>query len=176
MEIKGAVVGVFVEKDYQDLEVWYPALRLREAGATVLLIGGTARDYKGKYGYPAVADRLAAEVTAGELDALLIPGGWAPDFLRRHESVLRLVRDIHSAKKPLAAICHAGWVLASADVLRGKTVTSFSAIRTDLVNAGALWVDQEVVVDGPLITARTPDDLPAFTRALIEAVASRRKS
>lgn len=176
MDIKGAVVGVFVEKDYQDLEVWYPALRLREAGATVLLIGATSREYKGKYGYPAVADRLAAEVTAGDLDALLIPGGWAPDFLRRHESVLRLVRDIYSAGKPLAAICHAGWVLASADVLRGRTVTSFSAIRTDLVNAGALWVDQDVVVDGPLITARTPEDLPAFTRALIKAVASGRKS
>ncbi len=171
MSLQGKKIGVLIEKDYQDLEVWYPALRLREEGAEVLLIGTTDRAVKGKYGYPATADRLMDEVTAADLDGLLVPGGWAPDFLRRHAPVLRLVREIAQAGKPLAAICHAGWVLASAGVLKGKKATSFSAIRVDVENAGASWLDAPVVVDGNLITSRTPDDLPAFTRALIDALA-----
>ena len=173
MSLKGKKIGVLIEKDYQDLEVWYPALRLREEGAEVLLIGTTERSVKGKYGYPATADRLMEEITAADLDGLLVPGGWAPDFLRRHAPVLRLVREIAGAGKPLAAICHAGWVLASAGVLKGKKATSFFAIRADVENAGATWIDAAVVVDGHLITARTPDDLPVFTRAFIDALAER---
>lgn len=175
MTLHGRKIGVLIEKDYQDLEVWYPALRLKEEGATVLLIGTTERNVKGKYGYPATADRLMDEVSGADLDALIVPGGWAPDFLRRYAPVLRLVREVSDAGKPLAAICHAGWVLASAGVLKGKKATSFSAIRADVENAGARWVDEAVVIDGNLITSRTPDDLPAFTRALIDALARGKK-
>lgn len=175
MSLQGKKIGILIEKDYQDLEVWYPALRLREEGAAVLLIGTVERASKGKYGYPATADRLMEEVSAAELDGLIVPGGWAPDFLRRYAPVLRLVRDIAQSGKPLAAICHAGWVLASAGVLKGKKATSFSAIRADVENAGAAWVDEAVVVDGNLITSRTPDDLPGFTRALIDALARGRR-
>lgn len=175
MILKGKKVGVLIEKDYQDLEVWYPALRLKEEGAEVLLIGTTERNVKGKYGYPAVADRLMDEVNGTDVDALIVPGGWAPDFLRRYAPVLRLVREVNEAGKPLAAICHAGWVLASAGVLKGKKATSFSAIRADVENAGARWVDEAVVVDGNLITSRTPDDLPVFTRALIDALSRGKK-
>lgn len=171
MSLKGKKIGVLIEKDYQDLEVWYPALRLREEGAEVLLIGTTERNVKGKYGYPAVADRLMDEIHGADLDALVVPGGWAPDFLRRHAPILRLVREVNDAGKPLAAICHAGWVLASAGVLKGRTATSFSAIRADVENAGARWVDEPVVVDGNLITSRTPEDLPVFTRTLRDALA-----
>lgn len=171
MSLKGKKIGVLIEKDYQDLEVWYPALRLREEGAEVLLIGTTERNVKGKYGYPAVADRLMDEIHGADLDALVVPGGWAPDFLRRHAPILRLVREVNDAGKPLAAICHAGWVLASAGVLKGRTATSFSAIRADMENAGARWVDEPVVVDGNLITSRTPEDLPVFTRTLRDALA-----
>ena len=111
------------------------------------------------------------DVRAADFDAVVVPGGWAPDFLRRHESVLSFVRGLHAAGKPVAAICHAGWVLASAGILKGKTATSFSAIKDDVINAGARWVDREVAVDGALITARTPDDLPAFCRELISQLA-----
>jgi protease I len=170
MRLSGRVVAILLERDYQDLEVWYPALRLREEGARVVFVGTEAHDYRGKYGYPAAADQLIGQVTAADFDAVLVPGGWAPDFLRRYESVLRLVRDLHGLGRPVAAICHAGWVLASAGILKGKTVTSFSAIKDDLVNAGARWVDQEVMVDGNLITSRKPDDLPSFCVALISQI------
>ncbi|MBL0350582.1 MAG: type 1 glutamine amidotransferase [Elusimicrobia bacterium] len=171
MTLTGKKVAILLEKDFQDLEVWYPALRLKEEGATVVFVGTTVKDYKGKFGYPATADVLVGQIRPAEFDAVVVPGGWAPDFLRRHETVLSFVRDMHRAGKPVAAICHAGWVLASAGLLRGKTVTSFSAIKDDVVNAGARWVDQAVAVDGCLITARTPDDLPAFCRELIAQMA-----
>ena len=171
MTLKGKKVAILLERDFQDLEVWYPALRLKEEGATVVFVGTTGKEYKGKFGYPATADVLAGDVRAAEFDAVVVPGGWAPDFLRRHESVLSFVRDLHAAGKPVAAICHAGWVLASAGILKGKTATCFSAIKDDVINAGARWVDREVAVDGALITARTPDDLPAFCRELISQVA-----
>lgn len=164
---------MLIEQDYQDLEVWYPILRFREAGHTVITIGtGTADAYKGKYGYPAAVDKSADQVSADDLDAVIIPGGWAPDFLRRHESVLRLVRDCDKAGKVVGAICHAGWVLVSAGILKGRTVTSFSAIRADVEGAGAKWVDREVQVDGRLITSRKPDDLPAFCREILSALAA----
>ena len=165
------LVGILVEQDYQDLEVWYPLLRLKEAGHRVLVIGsGTAPAYKGKYGYPIQTDAAADKVQASSLDAVIVPGGWAPDYLRRHPAVLGLVRDCDRAGKIVAAICHAGSVLVSAGMLRGRTVTSFSAIKDDLLAAGARWVDEEVVVDRNLITARKPDDLPAFCRELLKAL------
>ncbi|HOW28249.1 MAG TPA: type 1 glutamine amidotransferase domain-containing protein [Elusimicrobiota bacterium] len=171
MTLKGKTVGILVEKDYQDLEVWFPALRLQEEGAEVLFIGtGSAAEYKGKYGYPAAVDVTADKLNADSLDALIVPGGWAPDFLRRYESVLKLVRGVFKKGKIVASICHGGWVLASANVLKGKTATSFSAIRDDVSNAGARWVDKETVVDGNLITARKPEDLPAFCKAIIASL------
>jgi protease I len=168
MELSGKKIALLVEADYQDLEVWYPKLRLTEAGAQVVTIGtNTGPDYKGKWGYPITVDKIDSEVDAKDFDAIVIPGGWAPDKLRQHSYVLDLVKKINAAGKPVAAICHAGWVLTSADIVRGKTVTSYIAIKDDLIHAGANWVDREVVVDGNLITARKPDDLPAFCRELI---------
>lgn len=167
MKLNGKKVAVLVERDYQDLEVWYPTLRLREEGAVVVFVGTDAKEYKGKFGYPLTVDALIGDVRAADFDAVIVPGGWAPDFLRRYKAVLSFVSEMARLGRPVAAICHAGWVLASAGVLKGKTVTSFSAIKDDVVNAGAVWVDRDVVVDMPLITSRKPDDLPAFTCALI---------
>jgi protease I len=165
MSLQNKIFAVFVEQDYQDMEVWYPVYRLREAGATVHLVGPNAvAEYKSKHGYPAKPDITADHVSADELDGLVIPGGWAPDRLRQHESVLRLVRDMMAVNKPVACICHGGWVLASADVVRGRNLTSYIAIKDDLIHAGANWQDAEVVVDGQLVTSRKPDDLPAFMR------------
>lgn len=168
MQLIGKKFAILVEHHYQDLEVWYPALRLREAGAKVQFIGtGSAPDYVGKYGYPLKVDKSADKVRAANFDGLVIPGGWAPDKLRMSESVLDLVREMNRQKKPIACICHGGWVLASAGILRGRKVTSFRAIRDDLVNAGAKWVDQEVVVDKNLVTSRMPEDLPVFMQEFI---------
>lgn len=170
MKLKGKKIAILVEKDYQDLEVWFPALRLREEGASVQFVGTDAADYKGKFGYPVTADILIARVKAENFDAVVIPGGWAPDFLRRYPEVMEFVRNMHKTGKVVAAICHAGWILASADIVRGKTVTCFSAIKDDVKNAGGNYVDREVAVDGNLITARKPEDLPAFCREIIEAL------
>ncbi len=165
-------VAVLVEADYQDLEVWYPLLRLREAGYQAVSVGtGSSPVYKGKYGYSITVDASIERVRASDVRGVVIPGGWAPDKLRMSEAVLAFVRDLNSAGKVVAAICHAGWVLASADIVRGKRVTSFRAIRDDLVHAGALWSDEEVVVDGNLVTSRTPDDLPAFMKATLRLLA-----
>ena len=174
MSLAGTRVAMLVEDLYQDQEVWYPLYRLKEAGAEVVTVGtGRKREFKGKYGIPLTADTSADQVSAAEFDAVIVPGGYAPDLLRRSEAVLRLVREAHQQGKIVAAICHAGWVLVSAGILKGKTVTCFSAIKDDLVNAGATYVDRDVVVDGNLITSRTPEDLPAFARAIVEALAER---
>lgn len=171
MELKGTRIAALVEELYEDLELWYPVLRLREAGAEVTVVGPKAGEvYKSKHGYPAKADLGMDEARAANFDALVIPGGYAPDRMRRHQPMLQLVRTMHEAGKPIAFICHAGWVPISAGIVRGRTVTSVSAIKDDLVNAGATWVDQEVVVDGNLITSRTPADLPAFCRELIRVL------
>jgi protease I len=169
MNLSGKRVAVLVEQQYQEMEVWYPVYRLREAGAEVVLVGPEAgKTYPSKLGYPAVADASAKDVSAGQFHAVVVPGGFAPDYIRRSEPMLRLVRDIFAQGKPVAAICHGPWVLCSAGVLRGKTATCFSAIKDDVANAGADYVDREVVVDGNLVTSRKPDDLPAFVVAVIE--------
>lgn len=171
MELHGKRVAILAENLYQELELWYPLLRMREAGAEVTVVGtGSADTYTSKHGYPAAVDAVASEVTAGDFDALIIPGGYAPDLMRRYPAMVNLVREIFAQGKVVAAICHAGWMLASADVLKGKKATCFYAIKDDLVNAGATYVDQEVVQDGNLITSRTPTDLPAFCRAIIAAL------
>lgn len=171
MALKDKRVAVLAEDLFEDLELWYPAIRMREAGASVTLVGTRAgATYHGKYGLPAKADISADQAKASDFDAVIIPGGYAPDRLRRYPAVLKLVQEAFDQGKVVAAICHAGWVPISARIVKGKHLTSFSAIRDDLVNAGARWEDREVVVDGNLITSRTPDDLPAFCQAIIRAL------
>ena len=170
MELERRRVGILIEDFYEDQEFWYPYYRLREAGATVQVIGTGKKDYKSKYGYPVTANTTADKISANELDALIIPGGYAPDHLRRHAAVIDLVSRVHAQGKIVAAICHAGWVLCSARIVKGRTITGFFAIKDDLINAGATYVDSEVVRDGNLITSRKPDDLPAFLRAIIDAL------
>lgn len=166
-----AKVAIVVEAAYQDLEVWYPYYRLREAGHEVVTAGCGAKSYTGKYGYPITVDVDAKELRPAELAGLVIPGGWAPDKLRLYPPVLALTRELLAGGKVVAAICHAGWVLVSAGVCKGRELTSYVAIRDDLVNAGARWVDREVVRDGTLVTSRTPSDLPAFMKATLAALA-----
>jgi len=173
MELAGKRVFILVEAIYNDLEFWYPYYRLKEAGAEVIVVGPMGSIvYEGKAGLPAKADTGMADVTAADCDGLIIPGGYAPDFMRRHPEMVKLVKDCVESGKVVAAICHAGWMLASADVLKGRTATSFFAIKDDMVHAGANFVDQEVVVDGNLITSRMPDDLPAFMKAIISSLAA----
>ena len=168
MKLTGKKIAVLVEADYQDMEVWFPIFRLREEGAEVVVVGtGSSTTYRGKYGYPITVDFSADQVHAEQFDGVVIPGGWAPDRLRQYKTVLDFVRKLFESGKPVAAICHAGSVLVSADLVRGKHLTSFNAIKDDLKNAGANWEDKEVVVDGNLVTSRRPDDLPAFMRAFI---------
>lgn len=168
MKLAGKKIAVLVEADYHDMEAWFPIFRLREEGAQVSAIGtGSSTTYKGKYGYPITVDYSADQVHAEQFDGVVIPGGWAPDKLRQYKPVLDFVRKLFDMGKPVAAICHGGWVLASADLVRGKHVTSFIAIKDDLKNAGADWEDKEVIVDGNLVTSRRPDDLPAFMREFI---------
>ena len=170
MELTGRRVAILAEDIYEDLELLYPLYRLREAGAEVTVVGPRATTYTSKHGYPVEASRASGDVSAGDFDAVIVPGGYAPDKMRRDPKLVNLVRGAFDQGKVVAAICHAGWVLAEADVCRGKTLTSVGAIRTDLVNAGATWVDREVVQDGNLITSRTPEDLPAFCRTIIEVM------
>ena len=171
MDLTGTRVAVLVEQKYEELEVWYPVYRLREAGADVALVGPTAGDiYPSKLGYPAKATASAADVSANDVAAVVIPGGFAPDYIRRSEAMLKLVRDALAAGKPVAAICHGPWVLCSTTGLRGRRATGYFSIKDDMVNAGATFVDQEVCIDGNVITSRKPDDLPAFVRELMKAI------
>lgn len=171
MLLKGKKVIILIEEMFNVFEFWYPFYRLKEEGAEVTVVGsGSAEVYTGKPGTQAKADASADQISAKNFDGIIIPGGYAPDMMRRYPSMVKLVKDCFNADKPVAAICHAGWMLVSAGILYGKKVTSFFAIKDDLINAGAKWVDQEVVVDGKLITSRTPDDLPAFMKAVIQSL------
>jgi deglycase len=171
MKLEGKRVAIMVDQAYQEMEVWYPYYRLCEEGAKVLRVGPRAGAvYASKLGYPCPADVSAADVRGGDFDAVIVPGGWAPDFMRRDETMIHFIRQCADGEIILGAICHGGWMLCCTGALRGKRATSFMAIKHDMVNAGAKWVDQECVVDGNLITARKPDDLPAFCRAIIDAL------
>lgn len=171
MSLEGKRIVVLAEDLYEDLELWYPVLRLREAGADVVIVGsGTSETYTSKHGYPVSVDTSAAQVRAADFHGLIIPGGYAPDRLRRYSAVNALAREMFLEGKIVASICHGPWVLVSANVLRGQTVTCVSAIKDDVINAGANYVDREVVRDGNLITSRQPDDLPAFCREIIAAL------
>ena len=174
MSLRGKNILLMVEELYNDREFWYPCYRLLEEGAKVVVVGPKAGvAYNGAAGIKARSDLAADQVLIDDFAGLVIPGGYAPDHMRRHPAMVRIVREMAESGKVVAAICHAGWMLASAGILKGRTVTGFFAIRDDLVNAGATYLDKEVVVDGNLITSRTPDDLPAFLRAIIAGLQTR---
>lgn len=168
MSLDGSRIALLIEDEYQILEGWYPLLRLQEAGADVRVLGsGTKSSYSSKEGYPMEVDGAAADADASEFDAVVVPGGFAPDNMRLHPEMIGFVRQMNEAGKLVTAICHGGWVLVSAGVLGGKRATGYLPIKDDVVNAGGTWVDESVVEDGNVITSRTPVDLPDFTRAII---------
>ena len=169
MTLKNHKILILVEKDYEDLELQYPRYRLKEAGAKVVIAGPKAKEtYKGKNGYPCKADISFANVNVSDYSALVIPGGYAPDHLRVNADVLKITKKFHEKKLLIAFICHAGWVPISAKVIKGVKCTSYKAIKDDMINAGANWVDEEVVVDKHFISSRSPEDLPFFCPAIIK--------
>ena len=167
-------VLMLVGPEYEDLEVWYPKLRLEEAGYTVKLAGLGDPEYRGKHGYPCKVDGTVRDFPAAALAGIIAPGGWAPDKIRRDLEVLQRVREVHAAGKLVGTICHGPWVLISAGIVRGRRLTSTVGIRDDVVNAGAEWVDQPSVIDGNLVSSRVPKDLPAFGAALLEVLKKQR--
>jgi len=170
--LDGVRILTLVGDDYEDLELWYPKLRLEEAGAHVTVAGAMqGRTYAGKHGYPCTSDAAIGDMEASDFQGLVIPGGWMPDKLRRDEKVLALVREFWAQGKLVAAICHGGWIPISAGVYRGVRVTGSPGIKDDLMNAGAIWEDTPVVVDRHSITSRKPSDLPAFMAAIVEQLA-----
>lgn len=162
--------AILIERDYQEMEVWYPYYRLKEAGCEVDFVAPEVKIYEGKYGYPASVTKTFKAVNGEIYDAVIVPGGFAPDYLRRHRASIDFVVQAAQKGKIVAAICHGPWILASADLVRDKKVTCFSAIADDIKNAGGLYSDAPVVTDGRLITSRQPDDLPAFCQAIIKAL------
>jgi protease I len=171
MDIKEAQIAVLAADMYQELELWYPLMRLREAGANVKVVAPVADAlYASKLGYPIKADFGIDEVQASQLDAVVIPGGFAPEGMRRSLQMVKLVRDVHDQGSLIAAICHAGWMLASSGIAKGRRVTCVPIIKDDVINAGGKYVDAEVIRDGNIITSRKPDDLPAFMQTIIQAV------
>lgn len=171
MRLEGKRMYLFVEDMYQEHEFWYPFFRLKEEGAQVMVVAPEkGREYKSKLGIPMVSDEAARTVDAKDCSGIVIPGGYSPDLMRRDPAMVKLVTEAFGLGKIVAAICHAPWMLASADILKGRRCTSFFSIKDDIVHAGADWVDKEVVVDENLITSRKPDDLPAFMRAVIGAI------
>jgi protease I len=167
MLLNGKKIAVFVEDLFEDLEFWYPYYRMKEEGAQVTVIGPKVKTYTGKHGLPATADMSIDEVNATEFDALIIPGGYSPDRMRRTPAMVEFVRQSHLQGNLVASICHAPWMLASAGIAQGTKLTSFFSLKDDMVHAGADWVDEEVVLDNNIITSRNPDDLPAFCRKII---------
>ena len=170
MTLNGKTVLFFAVPLYEDLELWYPKIRLEEEGAATIVAGTGEKTHQGKRGYPLTVDTSVDDIEAQAFDGLVIPGGYAPDIMRRSPKLLQLTREIYQANMPVAFICHAGWVPISAGIVRGKRGTSVGAIKDDLVNAGMIWEDSPVVVDGNLISSRTPADLPQFMKALIGAL------
>lgn len=173
MSLKGKKIAILVERDYQELEVWYPYYRLLEEGAAVDFIAPEKKEYLGKFGYPLAANKTIKEARVNDYDGVIIPGGFAPDYLRRFKPSIDFVRQADQESKVIAAICHGAWILASAGILKGKKATCFFAIADDIKNAGAHYEDNNVVVDGRLITSRKPEDLPAFCQAIIKQLTTK---
>eukprot|EP00933_Yihiella_yeosuensis_P055376 TRINITY_DN5412_c2_g1_i1.p1 TRINITY_DN5412_c2_g1~~TRINITY_DN5412_c2_g1_i1.p1 ORF type:complete len:201 (+),score=41.45 TRINITY_DN5412_c2_g1_i1:63-605(+) len=172
--LAGKTVGCLIDFQYEDLEVWFPKLRLEEAGAKVVIVGSHPKGmkYTGKFGYPAVSDKSIGDVDLDEFDALVIPGGFAPDYFRRDQKMKDLVCHMFKKQKPMASICHGPWMFCSAKidgkpVISGVRCTCFSAIRDDVENAGGIFEDAAVVIDKKVITSRTPADLVPFVQAII---------
>ena len=170
MRLQGIRVCYFIEEGFEDLEFWVPVMRLREEGARVVVVGTSAAHYTGKNGLKAKADTSADAVNPDDFDAVVIPGGWAPDKLRRYDSVLNIVRRANEQGKIVGAICHAGWVPISAGIVRGRRATGSRAIKDDLVNAGATWVDESAFRDGNQVWGRVVEDIPNFCRELVTAI------
>ena len=172
--LTGKTIVIFVDFTFEDMEVMYPKMRLEEEGAKIIIAGShpAGTKYTGKYGYPLKSDITAKDVDFDGVDALILPGGFAPDYMRRDKAMLAAVAAFAENGKPLAAICHGPWMFCSArnnkvPVISGKHCTSFFAIKDDLINAGAIWTDKAVVVDGNFITSRSPNDLIDFCHAII---------
>lgn len=170
MELRGKKIALFVADYFDDIEFWYPYYRLKEAEADVVVVGPQVETYHGKRGLTATADQAIFAVRQDEFLGLVIPGGYSPDHMRLVPEMVQFVRDMYDAGKTVAAICHGPWMLASADFISGKKVTSFFSLKDDLVHAGAEWIDREVVCDGNIITSRKPDDLPAFCKMIVAKV------
>lgn len=170
MRLKNKKIAIFIEDYYEDTEFWYPYYRLKEESAEVVVIGPEIKSYKGKKGLPAKSDKTIHDVQATDFDALIIPGGYSPDRMRRIPEMIEFVKKMDERKKVIAAICHGPWMLASAKIINGKKMTSFFSIKDDMVHAGADWTDEEVVKDGNIITSRKPDDLPAFCKVIINSL------
>ena len=171
MELSGKRIAILVDMYYQEMELWYPYYRFQEAGAECVLVGAEAgKTYASKVGYPATAQLSYDAVSAHNFDGVVIPGGYAPDHIRRHANANHFVKEMDSQGKLVASICHGPWVMCSAGILRNRRVTCFFAIKDDVINAGALYEDAEVVVDNNVVTSRKPEDLPAFCRAAIRVL------
>ncbi|RSL33764.1 type 1 glutamine amidotransferase [Salibacterium salarium] len=170
MSLQTKQVIALVDEDFEDLELWGPVMRLREEGANVILTGKEkGKTYYGKYGVPAEAEANFSDINPQDFDGILVPGGWAPDKLRRFDEVIHMVQHLEENKKIIGQICHAGWVLVSANILEGRQVTSTPGIKDDMKNAGAIWSDEEVVVDGNIVSSRRPPDIPAYCKELVKA-------
>ncbi|MFP4561438.1 MAG: type 1 glutamine amidotransferase domain-containing protein [Thiohalorhabdus sp.] len=169
-KLSGRRVALFAADLFEDIELYYPLYRLGEEGAEVVVVGPSRRTYQGKHGLAIKAQAGLEDVRQEDFAALVLPGGYAPDHLRRQERLLEMVRGADGAGKPIAAICHAGWIPVSAGIVKGRRMTGFWSIKDDLVNAGAAYEDRPVVEDGNLITSRYPNDLGAFCRAIIAAL------
>lgn len=170
MKLRGRNIAIFVEKLYEDLEFWYPYLRMKEEEAEVCIVAPKVVTYEGKHGLTVKADLSIVGVKTDEFNAVIIPGGYSPDHMRRTPEMVGFVKKMNDENKPVAAICHGPWMLASAEIIKNKKVTSFFSIKDDLIHAGAEWIDQEVVKDGNIITSRNPNDLPAFCKEIIKTL------